>query len=110
MRQAVEKPPDAPNVSTVCSPDFTLDNAMAPQDSRTEGQPQGEAVHADPAAADAAGQDLETLLQKAESEAAEMKDAFLRARADSENARRQAQQDLARATKFAIEKFAGDLL
>jgi molecular chaperone GrpE len=83
---------------------------MAPHDPRTDGQPQGEAAHADPLAASEPGQDLETLLQKAEAEAAEMKDAFLRARADSENARRQAQQDLARATKFAIEKFAADLL
>ena len=89
---------------------FHSQNAMAPQDPRTDGPPQGEALHADPAATSESGQDLEALLQKAESEAAEMKDAFLRARADSENARRQAQQDLARATKFAIEKFAGDLL
>jgi molecular chaperone GrpE len=54
--------------------------------------------------------DLEALLQKAEAEAAELKDAWLRARADVENIRRQSQADLARATKFAIEKFATDLL
>jgi molecular chaperone GrpE len=84
---------------------------MPPQDPRTEGVPPTDAGPLDPNAAGDGGQDhLEALLQKAESEAAEMKDAWLRARADSENARRQAQQDLARATKFAIEKFAGDLL
>jgi molecular chaperone GrpE len=54
--------------------------------------------------------DLQALLQKAEAEAAELKDAWLRARADVENVRRQSQADLARATKFAIEKFATDLL
>jgi molecular chaperone GrpE len=54
--------------------------------------------------------DLEALLQKAEAEAAELKDAWLRARADVENIRRQSQADLARATRFAIEKFATDLL
>ncbi len=57
-----------------------------------------------------AADDLAALLVKAEAEAAELKDAWLRAKAESENARRQAQQDLARATKFAIEKFAADLL
>jgi len=81
---------------------------MPPHDPRTDGTPQGDAPPIDPTGD--GGQDLETLLQKAESEAAELKDAWLRAKADSENARRQAQQDLARATKFAIEKFAGDLL
>jgi len=49
-------------------------------------------------------------LRKAEADAAEMRDAFLRARADLENIRRQSTADLARATKFAIEKFAADLL
>lgn len=49
-------------------------------------------------------------LQKALAEAAEMKDAWLRARADVENVRRQAQADVARAHKYGIEKFAEDLL
>jgi molecular chaperone GrpE len=39
-----------------------------------------------------------------------MKDAWLRARADVENLRRQSQADLAKAYKYAIEKFAADLL
>ena len=81
---------------------------MPPHDPRTDGTPQGDAPPIDPTGD--GGQDLETLLQKAESEAAELKDAWLRAKAESENVRRQAQQDLSRATKFAIEKFAGDLL
>ncbi len=80
---------------------------MPPQDPRTDDLPRDDAGPLDPARA---GDDLGALLQKAESEAADMKDAWLRAKAESENARRQAQQDLARATKFAIEKFAGDLL
>ncbi|MDR3351938.1 MAG: nucleotide exchange factor GrpE [Zoogloeaceae bacterium] len=40
----------------------------------------------------------------------EREDAWLRARAEAENARRRAQEDLAKASKFAIEKFAGELL
>jgi len=81
---------------------------MPPHDPRTDGAPQGDTPPIDPTGD--GGQNLEALLQKAESEAAELKDAWLRAKAESENARRQAQQDLSRATKFAIEKFAGDLL
>lgn len=49
-------------------------------------------------------------LEKAQAEAAEMKDAWLRARAEIENVRRQGQADVARAHKYAIEKFAEDLL
>src|SRR3954468_10005555 len=49
-------------------------------------------------------------LRKAEAEAAEFKDAYLRARAETENVRRQAQTDIARAHKYAVEKFAEDLL
>ena len=47
--------------------------------------------------------DLLELLQKAEAEVAELKDAWLRARADLENARKQAALDVAKAHKFAIE-------
>lgn len=49
-------------------------------------------------------------LSKAMAEAAEMKDAWLRARAEVENVRRQGQTDIAKAHKYAIEKFAQDLL
>jgi molecular chaperone GrpE len=49
-------------------------------------------------------------LKKAEQEAAAMKDAYLRARADVENIRRQAQADVAKAHRYGIEKFAESLL
>ena len=49
-------------------------------------------------------------LQKARTEAEEMKDSWLRARAEIENVRRQGQADVARAHKYAVEKFAEDLL
>ncbi|MCL2298001.1 MAG: nucleotide exchange factor GrpE [Proteobacteria bacterium] len=54
--------------------------------------------------------DLVALLQKAEAEAQELRDAFLRARAETENARRQAREEIAKAGKFGIERFAADLL
>ena len=57
-----------------------------------------------------ASDDPGSALQKAQDEAAELRDAFLRARADVENTRKQAAADVAKAYKFAIERFAEDLL
>jgi len=53
---------------------------------------------------------IEDLLKAAELRAAEHHDAWLRAKAEGENIRRRAQEDIAKAGKFAIEKFAGELL
>ena len=63
----------------------------------------GEAV-AEPAS------DLGDLLKKAETEAAELRDAWLRAKAETDNVRKQAQNDIAKAHKYAIERFAQELL
>lgn len=49
-------------------------------------------------------------LMAAEAKAVEMQDAFLRAKAEGENIRRRAQEDIARAHKFAIENFAEALV
>lgn len=54
--------------------------------------------------------DIAALLKKVEAEAAELRDAWLRSRADVENLRKQAAIDVARAHKYAIERFAGELL
>lgn len=60
---------------------------------------------------DAAGQlSLEEQLARAEARAGEIQDAFLRAKADAENMRRRAQEDIAKAHKFAIENFAEALV
>jgi molecular chaperone GrpE len=53
---------------------------------------------------------LEDLLKAAELKAAEHHDAWLRAKAEGENIRRRAQEDISKASKFAVEKFAGALL
>lgn len=53
---------------------------------------------------------LEELLKAAELKAAEHHDAWLRAKAEGENIRRRAQEDVVKAGKFAVEKFAGELL
>ncbi len=53
---------------------------------------------------------LEETLRQAELKAEEYRDAWLRAKAESENVRRRAQEDIAKASKFAIDRFARELL
>ena len=80
---------------------------------RSPGEPQGseqdlelvpETERTEPAA------HLATLLKEAEDEAAQLKDAWLRAKAETDNVRKQAQNDIVKAHKYAIEKFAQELL
>ncbi len=74
---------------------------------------QGSADHGD-AVAEARGGEpaahLAALLKEAEDEAAQLKDAWLRAKAEADNIRKQAQNDVAKAHKYAIERFAQELL
>lgn len=53
---------------------------------------------------------LEAALEVANGTIEGQKDAVLRARADMENARRRADQEVDKARKFALERFAGELL
>lgn len=53
---------------------------------------------------------LEKLIRAAERKAEEHHDAWLRAKAETENMRRRADEDVAKAAKFAAEKFAGAML
>jgi len=59
---------------------------------------------------DAALADLRSALEQAQARAAESQDLYLRARAEAENARRRAQEDISKAHKFAIESFAESLV
>ncbi|HYG31730.1 MAG TPA: nucleotide exchange factor GrpE [Methylophilaceae bacterium] len=53
---------------------------------------------------------LEEMLQQAERKAQEHYDAWMYAKAEGENIRRRAMDDIDKARKFAIEKFSGELL
>lgn len=53
---------------------------------------------------------LEEQLRKAEQEAAEHREAWLRSRAEADNIRKRAQVEIANANKFAVEEFATQLL
>ena len=66
-----------------------------------------------PATEEAAGDSMPSLveqLRQAELKAAEHHDAWLRAKAETENVRRRAQDDIAKAGKFAADKFAQAML
>ncbi|WP_027777911.1 nucleotide exchange factor GrpE [Paraburkholderia caledonica] len=52
----------------------------------------------------------EAALTEAQAKIAELQESFLRAKAETENVRRRAQEDVAKAHKFAIESFAEHLL
>jgi molecular chaperone GrpE len=72
-----------------------------------------EGIEAAAAAADSAPDvmpSLEELLRKAELQALEHHDAWLRAKAETENIRKRAQDDVAKAHKFAVDGFSSELL
>ncbi|MCL2161654.1 MAG: nucleotide exchange factor GrpE [Betaproteobacteria bacterium] len=54
--------------------------------------------------------EAEARLAEAEARAAEQRDALLRAKAETENVRRRAQEEITKASKFAAEKFATSML
>lgn len=89
-----EPKPDAPSVEPQATPE-----AEAAQNSETTS-----------AVAPDTQPSLEEALKIAELKAVEHHDAWLRAKAETENVRRRAQEDIAKASKFAIEKFAEALL
>ncbi|MBW0449825.1 nucleotide exchange factor GrpE [bacterium M00.F.Ca.ET.228.01.1.1] len=61
-------------------------------------------------ATDAPATGAEAALAEAQAKIAELQESFLRAKAETENVRRRAQEDVAKAHKFAIENFAEHLL
>jgi molecular chaperone GrpE len=64
----------------------------------------------DSAGGAASAAELEERLRKAEEAAQNHQDAWLRARAETENVRKRSQTEIANAHKFAVENFAGELL
>jgi len=83
------------------------------EDASGDAQPDapGTAATSETGAPDAAPeQDMAELLRQAQQQAQESHDAWLRAKAETDNARKRAQIDLANAYKYAIESMAGELL
>ena len=63
-----------------------------------------------PGADEEGAPDAQAALAAAQDEVASLKDAVLRAQAEVDNMRRRAARDVESARKFALERFAGDLL
>jgi molecular chaperone GrpE len=61
-------------------------------------------------AADEAAPSLETQFAELQAKHVEVSDAFLRAKAEAENTRRRAEEEVSKARKFAVEGFAESLL
>jgi len=76
------------------------------QESQAEVSAQSQKVDAADKPAGPTQPGLEEQLANAIAKTAEMQDAFLRAKADAENIRRRAQEDISRAHKYAVESFA----
>ncbi len=64
----------------------------------------------DAGAAEAASPGVQDALAEAQARIADLQESFLRAKAETENVRRRAQEDVTKAHKFAIESFAEHLL
>ncbi|MGL6108565.1 MAG: nucleotide exchange factor GrpE [Rubrivivax sp.] len=83
-----------PNETTDFTPDSDPGTASA------SGQPD----------AGAPAQSVEGRLAELEAKHASVSDAYLRAKADAENTRRRAEEEMSKARKFAVESFAESLL
>ncbi len=88
------------------------ESASAPATPETANAEAAQTLSAEQLAEQALGNglDLGQRLAEAEAKASEMQDAFLRAKAEMENIRRRAQEDITKAHKFAVEGFAESLL
>ncbi|MDO6694426.1 nucleotide exchange factor GrpE [Aliiglaciecola sp. 3_MG-2023] len=97
-----------------------MSKEQQPTDNNQQEQPefnQAEQAEVDQAAENAGAGDseqtiakLQVALAKAEATVNEQRDSVLRAKAEMENARRRAEAEVEKARKFALERFAGELL
>ena len=87
-----------------------MHDARPPSPDATSGERTGDSTTPAAAAPPVPESDLKAALTAAEAKAAEYYDALLRAKAEAENTRRRAQEDVAKAHKFGIENFAEAML
>lgn len=83
---------------------------MNPSEPDPKTAPQTEAAPASPDAATAAPSSPAEELAALQARHAEVSDAYLRAKAEAENTRRRADEEMSKARKFAVESFAESLL
>ena len=85
---------------------------MAQNETNPQIEQQATPAGAEPAAASAPEvmPSLEEMLKEAERKAQEHYDAWMYAKAESENIRRRAVEDISKAQKFAVERFSSEML
>jgi molecular chaperone GrpE len=86
---------------------------MTPNEPQARQEPTPDVVAQAPAAApneNVAQSQPDVRLAELQAKHAEVSDAFLRAKAEAENTRRRAEEEIAKARKFALESFAESLL
>src|SRR4051812_43099322 len=83
---------------------------MQDQENTQNQEGKADTTHAEDSASLATEPTLAQQLADAQARTIEMQDSFLRAKAEVENIRRRAQEDIARAHKFAVESFAESLV
>ena len=88
----------------------TSQNPTPADEASQQAAAQPQAVGAAEQAAQGGVDQAVAALAAAEARVTELQDAFMRAKAETENVRRRAQEDVAKAHKFAIESFAEHLL
>lgn len=85
------------------------ENSLSPEDQQQQQQPEA-ATESTTAEALNPEQALQAQLEALQAEVATARDHVLRANAEMQNVRRRAEQDVEKAHKFALERFAGELL
>ena len=84
--------------------------ALSPQPTAAEDDPIPAAALDNGAAEAVTENALDARIAKLESDIERLNDLTLRAQADAQNARRRAEQEMEKARKYALERFAGELL
>jgi molecular chaperone GrpE len=87
-----------------------MNNEPISQDAAPQVPPGQAAQPGSPNTADMEPASLESQLAELQSRHAEVSDAYLRAKAEAENTRRRADEEVSKARKFSIEGFADSLL
>jgi len=85
---------------------------MEQNEASPQSEPQAAAADAESAATNAPEvmPSLEEMLKEAERKAQEHYDAWMYAKAESDNVRRRAAEDVVKAQKYAVERFSGEIL
>ena len=113
MENTEQKTESANSANTLA--DALVEALQPTTNGTTTGAAAGATLHAAPHAEctptpEPVGPSLEQQLEEALKRAADMQDAFIRAKAETENVRRRAQEDISKAHKFAIESFAESMV